>query len=92
MALYHCDVIYITPNETVLLKFIESFSFGVDPEQDVVDKLKDDFCFNVRTISGKEYTVSAKFIYVAHGYSSPIPPKEFAQMIYNRWLWINKSS
>jgi hypothetical protein len=89
MSIYHKDVIYIAPNETILLKFVESFSFGADSEQDVVDKLKDDYCFYVRTISGKEYTVSAKLMQETIKYT--MPHKEFAQSVYSKWLWINKS-
>ena len=89
MADFSLDVIYIAHNETILLKFVESFSFGSDSYRETVDKLKDDFCFDIRTISGKEYTISSKF--VSGIIKSSISYRELAQGIYDRWLWIHKS-
>lgn len=89
MAFYPKDVIYIAPNETILLKYVESFSFEREEADTVIDKLKDDYCFNIRTISCREYTVSTKLI--ADLLGSKYSGKVLAQDIYEKWLWIHKT-
>ena len=89
MSHFSGDAIYVEPGYTILLKFIESFSFSADTEENTVDKLKDDYCFTVRTMSGKEYIVSTRYIGKICGWTTP--PKILAQSIYDKWLWIHKS-
>jgi len=87
---YPRDVIYTKAGETILLKFVEAVIFERDSEGAVIDKLKDDFCFKVRTISGKEYDISARHV-ICKIQTIGYEPNEIAQSIYEKWLWINKS-
>lgn len=86
---YPRDAIYVAYNETILLRFIESFSTEREEDDRVVDKLKDDYSFKVRTISGKEYTISSKFI--LDTLELKMSNHDLVQSIYDKWLWINKS-
>lgn len=84
---YHNDVIYTTCGATVLLKFIESFSFDKGSEELIIDKLMDDFCFNIRTVSGQDYRISTKLIAENIGGGGTIP--EIAQSIFDKWKFIH---
>jgi hypothetical protein len=85
---YHQSVIYTTCGATVLLKFVESFIFDKGSEELVIDKLMDDFCFNIRTVSGQEYRISIRYIAEAVGISESIP--EIAQAIFDKWKFIHQ--
>lgn len=84
---YQTDVIYTTCGATVLLKFVESFIFEKTSEDLVIDKLMDDFCFNIRTVSGQEYRISTKLIYKLIGGGGSIP--EVASAVYDKWKFIH---
>jgi hypothetical protein len=85
---YRVDVIYTTCGATVLLKFIESFSFDKGTEEMVIDKLMDDFCFNIGTVSGKEYRISTKMIAEIIGGGASLP--EIAQGAFDKWKFIHR--
>jgi hypothetical protein len=85
---YQVDVIYTTCGATVLLKFIESFSFDKGTEEMVIDKLMDDFCFNIRTVSGQEYRISTKMIAEIIGGGASIPV--VAQSVFDKWKFIHR--
>jgi hypothetical protein len=86
---YHNNVIYTTCGATVLLKFVESFIFDKGSEKLVIDKLMDDFCFNIRTISGQEYRISTKLNSELLGsHIASIP--EVAQAVYDKWKFIHQ--
>lgn len=84
---YNPVVIYTTCGAKVLLKFVESFTFGRDSEDELVNKLKDDLCFSIRTISGKEYEISTKLIAEKIGGGDSF--QQIAQAIDMRWHRIN---
>jgi hypothetical protein len=84
----YSDVIYTTCGATVLLKFVESFSFDKGSEELVIGKLMDDFCFNIRTVSGQEYRISTKLIANNMGVDSPI--SDVAQDIFDKWKFIHR--
>lgn len=86
--IYQSDSISTTCGATVLLKFVESFSFDRGSEELVIDKLMDDFCFNIRTVSGQEYRISTKLIanIVAGGGCIP----EVAQSVFDKWKFIHR--
>jgi hypothetical protein len=88
--LYPHEVIVTTCGEYVHLKFIESFSFttGRD-EEDTVGKLKGDYRFGIRTISGRHYTVSSSDIAAMtdpNGSDVAVIP----QSIFDKWKFIHK--
>jgi hypothetical protein len=85
---YQVDVIYTTCGATVLLKFVESFCFDKGSEELVIDKLMDDFCFNIRTVSGQEYRISAKLIAEMVGGGGSIP--DIAQSVFDKWKFIHR--
>jgi len=85
---YQLDVIYTTCGATVLLKFVESFSFDKGSEELVIDKLMDDFCFNIRTVSGQEYRISTKLIAKTVGGGGTVP--EVAQSVFDKWKFIHR--
>ena len=85
---YQVDVIYTTCGATVLLKFVESFCFDKGSEEMVIDKLMDDFCFSIRTVSGQEYRISTKLIAGSTGGGGTIP--QIAQAIFNKWKFIHR--
>ena len=88
--LYPQEVIYISPGLSIHLNFVESFAFAADNSEDAnVDKLKDDFCFNIVMTSGKEYTVSSKYIQDYLGWTA-MTPKLIAQGIHSKWVYIHK--
>jgi len=91
MTSYPSETIIVSIDDithTVHLKFIEEFSFDKSPASKTVAKLKDDYCFGVRTISGKEHTVSTKFI--CETFRFKCAPEQFAQNIYDKWLWMHR--
>lgn len=85
---YQVDVIYTTCGATVLLKFVESFCFDKGSEELVIDKLMDDFCFNIRTVSGQEYRISTKLIAEMVGGGGTIP--DVAQSVFDKWKFIHR--
>lgn len=85
---YHNNVIYTTCGATVLLKFVESFIFDKGSEELVIDKLMDDFCFNIRTVSGQEYRISTKLISNNIGGGGTIP--DVAQAVFDKWKFIHQ--
>jgi hypothetical protein len=85
---YHNNVIYTTCGATVLLKFVESFIFEKGSEELVIDRLMDDFCFNIRTVSGQEYRISTKLISGYTGGGGSIP--EIAQSVFDKWKFIHQ--
>lgn len=86
---YHKNVIYTTCGATVLLKFVESFIFDKTSEDLVIDKLMDDFCFSIRTISGQEYRISTKLIAGYIGGGGGIIA-EIAQSVFDKWNFIHQ--
>lgn len=90
MAGYPREVLYTDSGDTIHLKFIESFTFERDSESLVIDKLKDDFQFGIRSVSGKDYTISAKYI-SSRLEDTSVTPREMTIMIYEKWIWINKT-
>lgn len=63
-------------------------SFDRTSEDMVIDKLMDDFCYNIRTVSGQEYRISIKYIAeIIHG-GGNIP--EIAQAIFDKWMHIHQ--
>lgn len=87
---YTPNAIQTTCKRIVPLKFIESFGPMSSSEDQVVDKLKDDFSFTIVTVSGKEYTVSSKEVAVIIG--SDKPPTLVAQAIYDKWKHIHREA
>lgn len=85
---YQVDVIYTTCGATVLLKFVESFCFDKGSEELVIDKLMDDFCFSIRTVSGQEYRISTKLIAEMVGGGGTIP--DVAQSVFDKWKFIHR--
>lgn len=85
---YRVDVIYTTCGATVLLKFVESFSFDDGSEELVIDRLMDDFCFSIRTVSGKDYRISTKVIAEILGDAASLP--EIAQGAFDKWKFIHR--
>jgi len=89
MSFYPKDALFTSSGKVILLKFIESFIFETDEESRVIDKLKNDFEFGIRTVSGEECRVSTKFI--AEQIASKDAIMSIASDIYDKWLRIHKS-
>lgn len=90
MPAYTSDVIYAPGNVVIHLKFVESFIFDQEENEDaVIDKLKNNYTFTVRTVSGKEYNISTDYVRVCAGIVGT--PTEIATCIYEKWFWIHKS-
>ena len=90
MAVYPREVIYSETGDVILLKFVESFTFHEEEGDLIVDKLRNDFRFGIRTISGKEYIISVKYI-SNKVYNIEITLSELVNAIYDKWIHINKS-
>lgn len=96
---YSSDVISTDSGAVVSIRSIESFNFGITPEDKVISKLKGDYSFTIRTVSGAEYEVTALKSF-ERLFRSPPYFKEtlsdyetgqtIAQMMYDRWLWFLK--
>ena len=85
---YRLNVIQAECGSIVLLKFVESISSKSEPEDKVIDKLRDDLRFTVRTVSGHEYFISTKAIAKIIGSDSSAT--EVAQAIYDKWKHIHQ--
>jgi len=48
----------------------------------------DDFCFNIRTVSGQEYRISTKLIAKTVGGGGTVP--EVAQSVFDKWKFIHR--
>jgi hypothetical protein len=88
MSIYSNYTIITTTGEIIPLKFIESIHYSSDNNDQIVDKLKGDVFFHVRTISGKEYTISVNNVHQQIG--GTVAGKDLAAAIYAKWLWIHK--
>jgi len=86
--IYQKNVIYTTCGAVVLLKFVESFGFEKDSEALVVNKLKDDFSFKIRTLSGQEYLISAR--YNSEAYRNSDSLDVFVQAMFDKWKFIHQ--
>lgn len=88
---YHLNVVQTICGSIVLLKFVESFMpSGRNSEEKVVDKLKDDYCVGIRTVSGKEYQLS--MMCIAKIINSSESKNTIAQDIYDRWNFIHQEN
>lgn len=87
---YHLNVIQTECGSVVLLKFVESFTSNTEKEDELVDRLKDDLCFTVRTISGQTYRVSTKTISRIINGGGTLD--EIAQAIFDKWKHIHRES
>lgn len=86
---YHLDMVQAECGSVVLLKFVESFVYGTNPEDVVIDKLKDDIVFTLRTISGHTYTISARTIQKQVG-SDGGTLADLTQAIFDKWKHIHR--
>jgi len=73
--------------EVILLKFVESMRLR-NEEDEIIDKLKGDVSFVVRTISGREYIVSMNTVHGQIG--GAVKGEHLAAAIYDKWMWIHK--
>ncbi len=80
--------IFAEEGDIIPFKFIESMRFIGLPEDETVDKLKGDVSVSIRTISGKEYTISMNALQKAVG--GRVGGNDLARAIYDKWLWIHK--
>jgi hypothetical protein len=79
---------FVISNGTLIgLPFIESIDLGARGDEDaVIDRLKGDLRFNIKTASGKEYTLSMlQHIGSLTEYSIPTDVKELGQAIVDKW-------
>ena len=90
MAVYPKEVIFIEPNQVIHLKYVESFSFDNTEITKTFNTLKDDCTFSIRTVSGKEYEISSKFILTKMDLKT-YTPEDLAMSIYDKWVWIHRS-
>ena len=87
---YSRSVIFTSCGVTVLLKAIESIKVETASEQAVVDALKDDFCLNIVTTSGKEYRVSIANIRNEYNIHDTHSSADIGQAIVDKWLRIHQ--
>ena len=73
--------------EVIPFKFIESMRIR-NEESEIVDKLKGDVSIEIRTLSGKEYTISTNNVHQNLGGTAT--GKNLAQSIFDKWIWIHK--
>ncbi len=73
--------------EVIPFKFIESMRIK-NEDDEIVDKLKGDVCIDIRTLSGKDYTISMNVVHQELG-GTPTG-KNLAQSIFDKWIWIHK--
>jgi len=88
MSLYGDHSIYTDEGEIIPFKFIESMRFHGTTEDATVDKLKGDVSVSIRTISGKEYTISMIALHNTIG--GTVSGNILARAIYDKWIWIHK--
>ena len=91
---YVHDVVHTDTGEIIALRHVESFLFGKDSEDEIINKLKGDVVIEVRTISGFEYRIYALKAYAKiQGLKDPLKngaAELIAQAIYDRWIWLLK--
>jgi len=91
---YVHDVVHTDTGEIIALRHVESFLFGKDSEDEMINKLKGDVVIEVRTISGAEYRIYALKAYAKiHGLKDSLKSgaaEIIAQAIYDRWIWLLK--
>lgn len=84
MSSFSSNFLVVDTFTVIAMCYIESISFA-SKEDLTVDKLSGDCTFSVRTISGKEYKVSAL---AQAGYIVGTDIEQWAQSIYDRWKYI----
>lgn len=71
------------------IPFIESIDLHIEKDEEIVDKLKGDVRFKIRTISGKEYTLSmSQHLATLTDYSLPTDASALGQAILDKWCYI----
>lgn len=88
--MYGKNVIYTTCGSIIPLKFVESISFDKTDEDLMIDKLMDDFCGNIRTVSGQDYRISIKQIARRADIDGFI--HEIVQAILDKWMFIHREN
>jgi hypothetical protein len=81
---YQQGILYVDLRTAVGLRFVESMTFP-DGEDLLADVLKGDLHIDVVTISGKEYSVSMKFIESTDSNLKNVPVERLRTDIYNKW-------
>jgi hypothetical protein len=79
---------FVISNGTLIgLPFIESIDLSARADEDaVIDRLKGDLRFTIKTTSGKEYTLSMlQHISALTEYPIPTDVKELGQSIIDKW-------
>ena len=81
---YIHDVVITTSGYYLPFKFIEALKFDLPEESALVDKLRDDTTFFVRTISGYEYEISIS--QVAEIFNLRSSKEEIASALLEKWI------
>jgi hypothetical protein len=71
------------------IPFIESIDLHIGDDEEIIDRLKGDLRFNIKTISGKEYTLSMlQHINTLTDYSLSTDVKVLGQAILEKWCHV----
>lgn len=93
MALYTPGFV-VSDGIIIGIPFIESIDLRIEEDEEIIDKLKGDVRFNIRTTSGKEYTLSMlQHLVTLKDYSIPGNERVLGQSILEKWCHVmeNKS-
>lgn len=82
---YQQDTLQVNSTITISLRCVESMGIPVGSDL-VVDILKDDLQLDVVMISGKEYSVSMRFLQEIKPYLKNTEKSELRAAIYDRWI------
>jgi len=76
-------------NDVIALRHVESFSFGRSDDDALIDKLKGDAVFVIRTVSGLSYSLSVKYQKDTFNNSGlPDDASDGLSLIYTKWQHI----
>jgi len=94
MATYQPPFLIVEDGTCIAIKYIESLRYTQDTEDQVIDRLSNDAKFDIRTVSGKEYRISAKLQMDEFGtqYSMTTDPEELREEISNKWFYYIRDS
>lgn len=86
---FHSDIVPISDGTMVHLKFVESVRIEPAAEHVSTSILKDDYEFELNTVSGKTYVASTRYISSLKEYKCT--QRELLQAIFSRWSRINRT-
>lgn len=86
MSTFYSNILYISKQQVVAMRYVESLRFP-DGEELTAERLVDDLYLHITTVSGNEYKLSINLQRICNN-AVDVPLKEYRNSIYNRWKYI----